>query len=547
MISQAVLLSLLVLATATNLQTRSAYLNAPFIDFRTFNKRTRRWRRFNRICGAGSGRFRKPDGSCNHLRRKQLGAADTPFLLLSQRIGPGPSGSDRPNARIISNSVHAETRVIPNRRHMSEMVTFFGQFLDHTIAETENEKNAYGIDIPKDDPVFTDGGTITLFRTRKTMTRRGLAPVNLLTSFIDAAAIYGAHKPANDKLRTFKNGLLRTTKEKLLPRDERGFFISGDNRVNENPMLSALHTLFMREHNRLCGEIRKARPWWNDEKIYEMARKIVGALQQSIVYYEFLPTVLGKTIPYKGPWAGVGGVNPQLSDEFSTVAYRVGHSLINRHMTFISKTGIRSTTLLRNVFFRPNVLRNRGMEAVLRGAISTRASEIDTMITDEVRNFLLGGPRSAVHLDLAALNIQRGRDHQVPTYVAMRRLYGFHRPITRFSQITRNTGVANALKRVYGTVNRVDAWSGGLAEDHVQGGSLGPLFRRMWIREFQRLRRGDRFYFEKWGFERPDFVQKIPTLRKLLRGKLKGSTLSFILEKNTELRRNEVRNPWKAR
>ncbi len=202
---------------------------------------------------------------------------------------------------------------------MTEFVTFFGQFIDHTISETEVSKTEFHIPIPEGDPVFKNG-SINFFRTRKEKTPRGFSPVNLLTSYIDGAGIYGAHKETSDKLRAFKKGLFKEGDPGMLLKNPRGFFIAGDKRVNENPALLSLHILFMREHNRLCREINRAFPWWTDEKTFQMARKIVSAELQSIVYYEFLPAVLGRRIPWRRykPW-----VNPSVSDEFSTAAYRV--------------------------------------------------------------------------------------------------------------------------------------------------------------------------------------------------------------------------------
>ena len=51
------------------------------------------------------------------------------------------------------------------------------------------------------------------------------------------------------------------------------------------------------------------------------------------------------------------------------------------------------------------------------------------------------------------------------------------------------------LQSVYGTVDKVDLWVGGLAEDHVNGGSMGQTFTKIIADQFQRLRDGDRFFY----------------------------------------------------
>jgi len=137
-----------------------------------------------------------------------------------------------------------------------------------------------------------------------------------------------------------------------------------------------------------------------------------------------------------------------------------------------------------------------------------------------VRNFLFGPP-GAGGLDLAALNIQRGRDHGLADYNTMRAAYGLPK-VTRFSQITSDAALAAQLEATYGQVNNVDAWIGGLAEDHVAGGSVGPLFTKVIVDQFTRLRAGDRLYFEAW-MSRSDVAA------------IKRTSLASIITSNTAL------------
>ena len=111
-----------------------------------------------------------------------------------------------------------------------------------------------------------------------------------------------------------------------------------------------------------------------------------------------------------------------------------------------------------------------------------------------LQNFLFGPP-GAGGFDLASLNIQRGRDHGVADYNTTRAAYGLPR-VASFSQISSDPAVQAKLAQLYGSVNNIDLWVGGLAEDHVRGGSLGPLFTRIVSNQFQRLRNGDRLWFE---------------------------------------------------
>src|SRR5690606_8724860 len=103
------------------------------------------------------------------------------------------------------------------------------------------------------------------------------------------------------------------------------FFVCGDFRANENPNLLAIHSLFVREHNRICAELKSAYPHWTDEQLYQHSRRRVGGIIQAIVYEEWLPT-LGVHIPdYNGYDPEV---NAQIMNVFSAAAYRYGHTTI---------------------------------------------------------------------------------------------------------------------------------------------------------------------------------------------------------------------------
>ena len=73
----------------------------------------------------------------------------------------------------------------------------------------------------------------------------------------------------------------------------KSYFYSGDVRANEQLNLLAMHTIWMREHNRIASFISKLNRHWDDEKVYQEARRIVVAEYQHIVYKEWLPIVLG--------------------------------------------------------------------------------------------------------------------------------------------------------------------------------------------------------------------------------------------------------------
>lgn len=219
--------------------------------------------------------------------------------------------------------------------------------------------------------------------------------------------------------------------------------------------------------------------------------------------------------------------------------------MVSEKMTFIRGNRNFVRMDLQDVFLKPSLMRTFSLEDCFRGMVSTRTAEVDVHVNDQLRNHLFAKSPGAIPLDLVSLNIQRGRDHRLPTYNQLRRKFGL-RPVRNFRQITKVRYVQRALKRAYGHVNKIDGYAGGLAEDHCCGGSLGPLFRRIWINQFQRMRAGDRFYFEKRSFDQKH-IKKIPTLNKLMNMKLQGGVLKFLIEKTTALKFHPRHNIWRTK
>ena len=113
-----------------------------------------------------------------------------------------------------------------------------------------------------------------------------------------------------------------------------------------------------------------------------------------------------------------------------------------------------------------------------------------------LRNFLFVSPTDPARfgIDLASLNIQRGRDHGLPDYNTVRKFYT-GRGNNHFSQITSDTAQANTLKKLYGDVNNIDLWIGILSEDHLSGTSVGLTMQQILKAQFAHLRDGMTYYF----------------------------------------------------
>jgi len=457
-----------------------------------------------------------------------------------------PSGADRPNAREISNSVAAQENPIYNEKRASDFIWQWGQFIDHDITLTlDNPEEPFNIPVPTGDPYFDPQGTGTqvIFLNRSVYdpatggsSNNPRQQINQLTAYIDASMIYGSDPIRARALRTLDGtGRLKTSPGNLLPFNTGGLpnlggsdptlFIAGDIRANEQVGLTAMHTLFMREHNRVADLMHAHFPRLSDDAIYEAARAWVGALVQAITYKEFLPMLLGPDAlkPYSGYQQKV---NAGIATEFSTAAYRMGHTLLSPVLLRLEKNGqpIPEGNLpLREAFLVPwRITTEGGIEPLLRGLATNQAQELDNYIIDDVRNFLFGPPGSG-GFDLASLNLQRGRDHGIPTYNDVRLALGLT-PALTFADITKHRDVQQRLESVYGSVELVDLWIGGLSEDHRPGAMVGELIYTILVNQFERLRDGDRFFYLN-AF--PIFQIK----------ELESTTLADVIRRNTTIGR----------
>ena len=115
------------------------------------------------------------------------------------------------------------------------------------------------------------------------------------------------------------------------------FYILGDSRVNEQPNLAVMHTLFLREHNRVARKLGEINPQWEDETLFQESRRIVVAEWQHIVYNEWLPILLGQeNMDRFGLYPLTKGFSnsyktdfdPRIKNSFAAAAFRIGHTMI---------------------------------------------------------------------------------------------------------------------------------------------------------------------------------------------------------------------------
>lgn len=493
--------------------------------------------------------YRTIDGSGNNIDNPTWGQAGTEFL----RIG-GPYYSDNisqpsvgPNAREISNIVFDQDESIPNSKNLSAYFWLFGQFIDHDITLVTEGDEPFNIQVPTGDPYFdplSTGTQIIPFHRTQGATGTGTDPsnprqhINNLSSYIDASNVYGNSEERNKYMRLFKDGLLLTTNDHLPPINNgtqnnagsslKGLFVCGDVRSNEHLGLTSLHTLFVREHNYWARQIKKFNfkhscKELSDEEIYQRAKIMVEAEIQCITYRDFIPELLGNNNLFK-KMDYDNTINTQIVQSFAVAAYRLGHSLVSSKIERLNKCGkpiYEGNTLLRDIFFCPSKLCNEGgIEPILRGFANVASEELDAKVINDLRNFLFGEPGQG-GLDLAALNIQRGRDHAIPNFAQARSDLG----LPPKTVISSDPAVNQSLIDAYGPgLNGCDLWVCGLAEDKINNNALlGETFATIVEDQFSRIKRGDRFWYQN----------RLPSVIVEL---IEKTTLTDIILRNTSIK-----------
>jgi peroxidase len=479
--------------------------------------------------------WRSSNGLGNNLFNPDWGSVSTGLNTNStQSFGDGIStpANRTPNPRFVSNAVSKFSGPDPNSS-ISALFTWWGQFIDHTLAITPGGTENLSFTSAADT---TEDPNETIFNQIIPFTRAEFIPgssprehLTQLTAFIDADNVYGKDGSRELALRTMDGtGKLKINGDLPplntfgldnenptgLPEDE--LFLLGDVRGNENTALLSIHVIFVRLHNILCDEFVAEFPQFTgqDEVIFQQVKRKIAGIQQHITYTEFLPLLLGSfNLP---PYTGYKeSVNPTILKEFSTVAYRFGHASVNSDL----KIGTSDSLSLNDAFFNPSYIVTNGINDVVLGASLQNIKNITTEVVDELRNTLFG----SVLLDLVALNIQRGRDMGLPDYNTLREDYGLPSKAT-WADVTPNVTLQAKLASVYPTPSDADPWIAGLAEPHVTGGNIGELFATIIREQFIRVRDGDRFWYANDPALRDEDIEEI-----------EGYTLANVINKVTSL------------
>ncbi|EDW13693.1 peroxidase [Drosophila mojavensis] len=504
--------------------------------------------------------YRSIDGSCNNLLYPEFGIATSRYKRLL-RPAYVQNGQTVPNARLLSLSLYGEKTVMDKFRTVASMQ--FGQFVAHDISQLttrgaprdccaeSRHPQCQPITLAAGGPIAYNTGKSCLSFARALSDADGICPksglpysekLSVVTAYLDLSSVYGNSPAQNQRVRRFKGGQLRTVYangQQWLPvtqnhEGECGInsecYIMPDLRNRFTPTIAVLHTIMVREHNRLAEELALLNPHYNDERLYQEARKINIAQYQKITYYDYLVAVLGSaytnmnglTYPYSEYSTDYvndydESVNPNPYAEFSAAAFRYSHTQISGWFSMVSSDRYANQTLRLSDFFEtPETIRllssNYNFADLVRGMATQLQKRADSNIDREIKHFFNRKVFEEFGSDLKSLDIQRARDFGLPSYNDLREFCGLRRAHEWSEFVTEiPREKINLLRKLYASPADVELSVGGTLEFHVPGSLFGPTLQCVVGKQFQNTRRGDRFFFEREnhlsGFSRSQLAE----------------------------------------
>uniref|UniRef100_A0A3Q4BDG5 NAD(P)H oxidase (H2O2-forming) n=1 Tax=Mola mola TaxID=94237 RepID=A0A3Q4BDG5_MOLML len=440
-----------------------------------------------------------------------------------------------PNPRRLSSLLAGGPSGVPSMRNQTVLSLFFGYHIAFEIFNSRTPgcpPEFMNIPVPKGDPVFDPAATgkvLLPFQRGPSDKHSSQSPSNpriqvSVTAWIDGSSIYGPSASWSDSLRSFSGGLLASGSWWNMPKQAtgrtfmwsaadpstgdhapRGLHVLGNAWANENMFTAAEGIIWFRYHNYVASKLHEEHPEWSDEVLFQNARKTVVATFQNIAVYEWLPAYLGdkKLPPYPGYQKFV---DPGVSPEFQAAAIRFGITMAppgvymrNRTCHFhkiVNMDGSFSPALrLCNSFWKRQT--GQDVDELIMGMASQIAEREDNVVVEDLRDFMYG-PLRFTRTDLVATTIQRGRDFGLQSYAEVRKALDLP-PVETFEDI--NPELSNTDPQVFrdvaqlynGDVSKLELFPGGLLES-LNG--PGPVFSAIILDQFERVRNGDRFWFE---------------------------------------------------
>jgi len=482
--------------------------------------------------------YRSLDGSCNNLNYPWWGAANTPYKrLLRAEYDDGVSAMRQnsvvrnyylPNARLVATTLHKPN---PTLSVWSNFAISFGQSIAHDIAGTYGPKNpdgsdfvcecntknehCYSIPIPETDSFYKQKSNLQCYAfTRNQASVKdydcNFGPreqLNRYNHFLDLRFIY----VNSENTRLGQRGYLSFSVNALgevtfklknpngCPYGRGEIYHTGDINGEQNVYLTGVQNLWLRNHNQLAEALNRINMNWDDETVFQQARRINIAMYQHVIYNEYLPQLIGPgtmRIFDLEPltWGYSNKYNPelypQLINEFVSAAFR-HHFLVNNKQCWADER----MKLFGCHDFTAGMKNSShscwSIDEVLRGQVAQPAYYATPQLNWFLNNVLLHKSNS-----IGVLNIMRGRDHGLKGYNSYRELCGLNRAKSFDELYNIPPSVRKQLQNLYYHVDDIDLWSGGASELPLKDAYIGHTFSCIIAKQFQDLKRGDRFYYE---------------------------------------------------
>lgn len=399
----------------------------------------------------------------------------------------------RPNPRDLSNTLSIPENAAHDPVPLSNLAVAFSQLIaSHEIARSPtNAAEPINVPVAADDPVAVSSGGVPVMPQSRATAAPGTGvstpreQLNDVSVAFDGSTVYGSDQATQDLLRAGDG----TGRMRVAP--DGGLVViggrrkAGDVRADENLVLTSLHTLFVQEHNRLADEIgaqcSAAGQSCSGDAIFSAAQQIVAAQQEKIFYDEFLPIFLGTDdLSALVPDQSLIGQFSGAINEFTTAAGRIGHTQVPDIITAGLPGEMPRVEKVKDCLFSPLCHLGESQDTLLYAASVLEASPIDMVVTEDLRNAQVPGAGSALLIDLLATNINRGRDHGLADFAAVREALGFA-----------VTDVATLLPQyvldAYGSAP-VDLIVALFSETRAPGAYLGETAKALWALQFEGLR-----------------------------------------------------------
>ena len=481
--------------------------------------------------------LRTPDGRYNDLDQPRMGSVGTRFgrnLPFWASTTPDASSLASPSPREISRRLLARGERMAEVPFLNLLAAAWIQFQIHDWVSHGANEREHHIAVPLEAGDDWHEDPMRIRRSPADPRRAGAegppAFTNTETHWWDGSQIYGSSAEVQARLRSdAAGGRLALGEDGLLPVGERGVDDTG---VTGNYWLglSALHTLFAREHNAIADMLAAEHPDWSGDRLFAQARLINAALMAKIHTIEWTPAILPHpttVAAMRANWYGVfgsariarllrrvtradlligipgsrvdhHGAPYTLTEEFVSV-YRL-HPLIPDHIVLRSRADHTERAAVGLIDASEagsrRLMEAHGLDDVL---YSLGVAHPGMLQLGNYPNTLRNMTRpDGWRLDLAAVDVARDRERGIPRYNRFRDLLRMPR-VESFEALTGgDAATADRLAGVYRSVDEVDLMVGLYAEPLLPGFGFSETAFRIFVLMASRRLKSDRFFTDDY-------------------------------------------------